>query len=196
MLNQDLTATETLLLTIAEGMSYDSEYDGRMGTYCSFCDSCLDNDGLHDDDCEMHVARKLLGDVWTNKLEAEKELCRKIAAKKAKKQQKQSYDNSHHECKHCHKDVLGSAMKTHVNNELLCLKAQGRCKTGTVCCICCHKTMLSSDMRGHVNSKKCGAKRKFDFTITSVSCVCCHMAIDVNSFEDHYHSKGCLREEV
>lgn len=51
-------------LLVAQGGEYETEYDGRMYTYCKFCEACLSERDRHDPDCEMLEARKELGEEW------------------------------------------------------------------------------------------------------------------------------------
>ena len=60
--------SDNILFEIAGGRHYESEYDGRNDTYCSFCDCNLSEDQDHDSDCLMIEARKSLGAKWDIRL--------------------------------------------------------------------------------------------------------------------------------
>lgn len=62
--------TKLVMMTVAKGDTYETEYDGRMYTHCIHCDS---ENEEHESDCLMLLARDALGDVWTNYLLIEKE---------------------------------------------------------------------------------------------------------------------------
>lgn len=62
MTQQKLSKTESLLLSIAVGNTYTSEYHGMSSTYCAYCDADLD-DSDHESDCQMNEARELLGQI-------------------------------------------------------------------------------------------------------------------------------------
>jgi len=64
-LQRKVKELEKLCLLVADGTTYDSEYDGRMGTYCSYCKSGGGwHDIEHDGDCPTLKAREILGDRW------------------------------------------------------------------------------------------------------------------------------------
>ena len=64
-----LTSAQKILLAVAQGDTYNSEYAGRTYTFCVHCGADIDQD-LCADDCLSLQARAELGDLWF-KYEAE-----------------------------------------------------------------------------------------------------------------------------
>lgn len=70
-----MSATIKILLDIARSDgSYDTEYDGRMYTFCFFCDG---EDGEHKHDCTITQARTALGEIWVQEVAEQAEILRK-----------------------------------------------------------------------------------------------------------------------
>ncbi len=105
-----------LIWYVAQGHTYDSEYDGRNYTYCKHCDCCLSEMEKHEEDCQMIVAREILGDKW---LEYEKEVAAKgddeLTVWKVKRKI----------CQFCGKRIAeGTGMQKHLKTNTKCLTLQ------------------------------------------------------------------------
>lgn len=130
---------DAILLIIAEGDTHDSEYAGRMYTYCTYCGRNQEHDKQHDDGCLMIRARAVLGSVWTGKLEREQrereqaelreqqewERESKRRQRAAEKQREQSRANCV-PCPHCGAKIPEPALEHHQRHSHKCLKAQGK----------------------------------------------------------------------
>jgi hypothetical protein len=114
-----LTPTQKLLSEVAQGGTFDTEYDGRTYTHCKFCEVDL-NEGDCEDDCLSLVAQELLGDKW---LEIERERLglnrqtesERIAAEKyeRKRIERQNERNAPVECPDCGRTVAKQGLVSH-----------------------------------------------------------------------------------
>lgn len=197
MTNHKILVSQEFLLNMAHGKQCDTEYDGRMYTLCAYCDCNLtDGDHKHSDDCEMIVAREFLGDVWISVVNEQKKKFQQEENRKSAAARKHVWNKSHHDCKHCEKSVLGSAMKAHFINDFNCMLIQGKIKSGAISCMCCHRSMLLSDFEGHSGSANCLAKRDMKDLTDGTSCLCCHKVLSSEKIDEHYHSKKCISNKV
>lgn len=174
---------DQILMIIAEGDTYDSEYDGRTYIRCRYCDHSTESKVAHDEDCLMLQARAALGKVWTDKIEREER--ERVEAEHRERQQRESdrqrraqlgaNDRARSlansvECEHCHKKVDKDNLAHHQRNSHKCLKLQRKVvhtqekqtvalasvgtKTGQRCCPNCGKSLTGA----HPNKKFCSNK--------------------------------------
>jgi len=110
-----MTDAQQILLHIATGQdsTYDSEYDGRMYTYCRYCDRDQEHNEQHDSDCAISRARVALGPVWTLYIEqqaAQAAAAATLQQAQAKNKQEASQRVS---CDKCGKRVARCGMTEH-----------------------------------------------------------------------------------
>lgn len=119
----NLTPTQKLLSEVAQGGTFDTEYDGRTYTHCKHCEADMNMGGC-DDDCISLDAKKLLGDMWPKierELERERlglnrqtESERKAAQKhELKRQAAQIERNIPVECPDCGRTVAKQGLISH-----------------------------------------------------------------------------------
>ena len=65
-----LTEAEKVLVEIAKGGEYETEYDGRTYIFCRYCDSNMEKEGCKDD-CLCQKSRLILGEKWVEILREE-----------------------------------------------------------------------------------------------------------------------------
>lgn len=110
--------TTKILLDIARSDgSYDTEYDGRMYTYCFFCGG---EDGEHNHDCTIAQARKALGEIWVQEVAEQAEILRK-------KQEQEDKDKEYWRkrrtvvfCEYCGKKTREIALEKHQKESAKC----------------------------------------------------------------------------
>lgn len=137
-----MNAKDEILLIIAEGETYDSEYDGRTYTYCKYCDHSIEGKVLHDENCLMLRARVALGKVWTDKIEREQREREEAEQRERQQREKErqrraiiaANDRARYlancvECQHCHKQIDKDNLVHHQRNSHKCLEAQGKRKS-------------------------------------------------------------------
>ena len=77
-----MDVTTKVLLDIARSDgSYETEYDGRMYTFCFFCGG---EEGEHNHDCAITQARDALGEIWIQEVAKQAEVLRKKQAQEDK----------------------------------------------------------------------------------------------------------------
>lgn len=112
-------ATTKILLDIARSDgSYETEYDGRMYTFCFFCGG---EDGDHNHDCTIAQAQEALGEIWTQETERESELLRKKQAQEDKDKEYFRKLRTVVVCEYCGKKTREIAIDRHQ-------KESGKCK--------------------------------------------------------------------
>lgn len=98
-----------ILLIIAEGATYESEYDGFCDTYCCYCHANLSH-RVHDNRCLMIQAREAVKDEWLS-LVSKKE-------KEARQAYERTWDYRVEKipCANCGKPVKRIGMNQHVKD--------------------------------------------------------------------------------
>lgn len=152
-------SAKSILMQIAIGDTYDTEYDGRMYTRCRYCDACLSERDQHDEGCLTFEARKSLGQVWIDHLNQEKE-----AQEKAQREEQQRYErmNAYRQkvkCEFCGTKVAKCGLKEHQAASVKCKVARGLIPavvkpvvdSNTRRCSHCNKLMPGA----HPNKKFC-----------------------------------------
>lgn len=167
---KNLTDAEKLLLEIAtESGTYETEYDGRMYTFCFHCDVNVGEGHDHEPDCRIGRAQAALGDVWTQHLEAEesKRLAEIAAVAKQQanaraKQAARDHERERIPCTLCGRKVARMGMREHQRTPA-CSTAAAEARTGIKCvtkavvddttprCACCKKPMPGA----HPNKRFC-----------------------------------------
>ena len=110
---------DDILLDIASGGTYESEYDGRMYTYCRYCDADQESDPCEGDKyCPTTQAQLALGSVWTDHLE---EIKRQDEIKE--KKEWEEYKKHMNICDLCGLHIRKSDFKQHRNSKR-CRKQQ------------------------------------------------------------------------
>jgi len=126
---------DRFLFNIAQGGTYESEYDGRVYTYCRYCD--LDTE-QHECDacCPTNEAKTLLGeDKYTQMLQAQE--------KREKERAGKTYSGPNRGvCPHCDKEV--NNLNQHVTYNGKCIAK--RLLSGNIRVVAC----LSEDDRGEI----------------------------------------------
>jgi hypothetical protein len=107
---------EKILVELAEGKEYDSEYDGVNDSYCCFCNQNMSHNDKHDPDCLMVQAKDVLGSryeeiIKLRKEDQEREYKNSIA-----------YQHSHQSCPICNKWIMVAAMGVHQRDNKRCNK--------------------------------------------------------------------------
>lgn len=98
-----------ILLEVAKGATYESEYDGICDTYCAYCDANLSR-AKHHDDCLMFLARDAARDEIAA-IEAEEEKRRRAEYMKT-----WDYKVELIACKNCGKKVKRIGLENHVRD--------------------------------------------------------------------------------
>ena len=98
-----------VLLSVAEGASYDSEYDGINDTYCCYCDANLSRHD-HEEDCLMFIAREAIADEWAE-LQEKQKLENEAAHKKS-----WGYQIEKIACPNCRKKVKRVGLTRHIKD--------------------------------------------------------------------------------
>ena len=83
---------KALIVELVSGSDYETEYDGRMESYCFFCGAYRTEDDKHSEGCEYLKAREVVKDIIDIR---EKE--------RLKKEKKNIYTPPKTRCKICHK---------------------------------------------------------------------------------------------
>lgn len=165
------SAQKQILLEIASSSgAYETEYDGRMYTFCAYCEANIGEFGpeAHDEDCTILRTREALGTVWTDHLKAveeeqrrEREKQEAIEEKRYQERLKYEHDRKKVACPLCESLVSRIGMVDHQKSER-CQRKAGEARTGVKCiissdnydgkrCLCCKKPMPSA----HPNKKFC-----------------------------------------
>ena len=110
-----MTDAQQILLHIATGedSTYDSEYDGRMYTYCRYCDIDQERNEQHDSDCAIHHARVALGPVWTHYIEKQAAQAAAEATMQQARAESKRVASDRVSCDQCGKRVARCGMAEH-----------------------------------------------------------------------------------
>ena len=52
-----------IIKAVAENYEYETEYDGRMESYCFYCNEYQEKGEAHTDDCLHLKAKKIIDDI-------------------------------------------------------------------------------------------------------------------------------------
>jgi len=142
--------------------SYESEYAGRMYSYCTFCHCCVSEGQAHDDDCmgtEKGLA-EALGPKYTKYLAKVEELELVSAEIELELDLRKRMKQSKVGCTTCRKMVNKNQLHEHQRTSTRCNEK----RTGLVCygmekytgpkCACCKKPMPDA----HPNKRFCSNK--------------------------------------
>lgn len=134
-----LSEIEQILWAVAAGSEHDSEYDGRIYTYCTHCHTSQENGERHDEDCLMLRARRALGTIWTDAVDAEERKHQEMLQEQHRRQQAEAAraaaKKSRAEaialsnsitCEFCGDSMHKNALANHQLYTNKCLKAQGK----------------------------------------------------------------------
>jgi hypothetical protein len=112
---------EKILVELAEGREYDSEYDGINDSYCCFCNQNMSRGDKHDSDCLMIQAKDALGKRYEE-----------IVKQRTEEQEREyknsiAYQHSRQSCPICNKGVMVAAMGVHQRDNKRCnkIRAEG-----------------------------------------------------------------------
>lgn len=154
-----------ILFSLAEGKLYDSEYDGRMYSYCAFCNAIMEDSGIvvHDEDCLQKKAIVALGETWTDKLAAD-ELAKEEAAQQreanaqaaalARKRQREfaraKSRATETVCEYCGRSIPAASLIDHQRTSIKCKEKQISKLSGIdgkdcKLCITCRKPFVSNN---------------------------------------------------
>lgn len=133
-----LSEIEQILWAVAEG----SEYDGRTYTYCTHCHTSQENGERHDEDCLMLRARRALGTIWTDAVDAEERKHQEMQQEQHRRQQAEAARAADKKsraeaialansitCDFCGDSMHKNALANHQLYTNKCLKAQGKSLT-------------------------------------------------------------------
>jgi hypothetical protein len=124
MVNQ-CNEQEAILLEIAYGESYETEYAGRTYECCKYCGTNVeDTTGSHPEECLMERARASLGKKWEDfnsqrikeeqdKRDAERRVQREHHEREEKLQAKMRAARRQVECERCHRTVSAGGLAQH-----------------------------------------------------------------------------------
>jgi hypothetical protein len=120
---------ESLAFAIADDATYDSEYDGRMYTYCAYCGEGQERGNDHSEDCPSLVARRLLGASWPREEVAEVDVfeIRRDAMIEKMRREKEGLRTR---CKICNKKVATEGLDAHQRDNPHCLALSATAREG------------------------------------------------------------------
>ncbi len=98
---------------VAEGIEYDTEYDGKMYTHCGYCNATLSEGEEHEKDCSMLNAQQALGKDWFELLKQ-----RQLAAEAV--MFKPSNMTDYINCDICDKRIASQGLRAHKKDSLYC----------------------------------------------------------------------------
>jgi hypothetical protein len=110
------TQIEKILVELADGSEYESEYDGINDSYCSFCNQNMSHNDKHDSDCLMIQARDILGNRYEEIVKQRKE------AQEREYKNSIAYQHSRQSCPVCNKLIMVAAMDKHQRDNKRCNK--------------------------------------------------------------------------
>lgn len=104
-----------ILTEVLEFNSHETEYDGRMYTYCNFCGTCLSEGKEHGDTCLLTRTRAVLAVDFAPELAAIQAKEDAAKAKQAKREQeaRDNYFPPHVNCPDCNMWILKANLKSH-----------------------------------------------------------------------------------
>jgi hypothetical protein len=120
---------EALAFAIADDSTYDSEYDGRMYTYCAYCGESQERGNTHDEDCHSLVARRLLGAAWPREVVTKADVLdiERLAMIKEMQREKAA---SRTRCGICNKRVSIEGLGAHQRDNAHCLALSATAREG------------------------------------------------------------------
>lgn len=128
-----MDVTTKVLLDIARSDgSYETEYDGRMYTFCFYCGG---EDGEHNHDCTIFQAQLALGDIWIQEVAKQVEVLRK---KQEQEDKDKEYLRKLHTvvcCEYCGKKTREIAIERHQKESAKCKAKRASHDVQSICVI-------------------------------------------------------------